>query len=451
MASKSDKMGFSNRLSDLMKEKKLTLGDIAKAIGKSVPSVHRWTHGGEIDFDNLLLLATFLEVNWIWLRFGDEALQSMRLDSNIKNEESDVRTKYLDEIIENETRMKLALSMAQVVCWEWSVLTKTFKFSEGSEKILGINLNQISNSVFPFANEDIPSLLSKFSNKSHLSWDFKVNSSDTIEEKWFTSRATMIFDSMERPLKLIGICADITDRKKTEKSLEYSEQMMRNMIDIVPVGLCGADKDGHIRLLNPALRNIWGGEQYVDLENYGVYKGWKEGSKEELGPEGWALYQAYKLGKETEKEIVDIETFDGEIKKIVMFAKPLIGTDNEIIGAIEVNQDITEIKQYEQGFHNWQKVFNQKDIGILVTSDQNAVIEANEKILSVTGLEKSEILRMKLSDILSSETLLEVEEKKLSAQQSYEINGLLKNNSHKFRINVSNNSNTSNRIFLFFS
>lgn len=450
MTSKSDKNGFSNRLLALMNEKKLTLGDVAKAIRKSVPSVHRWTHGGEIDFDNLVLLATFLDVNWVWLRFGDEALQSMRLDTNIKNEDSDVRTKYLEEIIENETRMKLALTMAQVVCWEWSVLTKTLKFSESSEQILGIKLNQISNSVFPFADEDIPSLISKFPNKSYLSWDFKVNPTETIEEKWFSSRAKMIFDSMERPLKVIGICADITDRKAIEKSLEYSEQMMRSMIDIVPVGLCGADEDGHIRLLNPALRNIWGGEQYVGLENYGIYKGWKEGSKEELGPEGWALYQAYKLGKETEKEIVDIETFNGETKKIVMFAKPLIGINNEIIGAIEVNQDITEIKKYEQGFLNWQKIFNQKDIGILVISDQNKVLDANEKLLSITGLKKSEILRMNLSDILSRETLLEIEGGKSSAQQSYDINGLLKNNSHAFRINISNDQSRSSSVFLFY-
>ncbi len=83
MLKKNSNNGFSERLSHLMKEKQLTLAQVASAIGTSAPSVHRWTKGGEIDYGNLRLLADFLEVNWIWLRYGDEAITSAQ--DNLQN------------------------------------------------------------------------------------------------------------------------------------------------------------------------------------------------------------------------------------------------------------------------------------------------------------------------------------------------------------------------------
>ena len=70
------KNGFADRLKALLKQKQLTLAQVAKGVGTSIPSVHRWSNGGEIEYENLRALADFLEVNWIWLRYGDDALAS---------------------------------------------------------------------------------------------------------------------------------------------------------------------------------------------------------------------------------------------------------------------------------------------------------------------------------------------------------------------------------------
>jgi transcriptional regulator with XRE-family HTH domain len=51
------KNNFSMRLKTLLKQKQLTLAEVAKAINMSAPSVHRWTRGGEIEYENLRALA----------------------------------------------------------------------------------------------------------------------------------------------------------------------------------------------------------------------------------------------------------------------------------------------------------------------------------------------------------------------------------------------------------
>ena len=56
MTKKNSKSGFSKRLSHLMKEKQLTLAQVASAIGTSAPSVHRWTKGGEIDYTRVAVM-----------------------------------------------------------------------------------------------------------------------------------------------------------------------------------------------------------------------------------------------------------------------------------------------------------------------------------------------------------------------------------------------------------
>jgi transcriptional regulator with XRE-family HTH domain len=57
--------GFGDRLKALLKQKNLTQAQVAAAVNTSVPSVSRWTKGGEIEYNNLQVLADYLDVNWI--------------------------------------------------------------------------------------------------------------------------------------------------------------------------------------------------------------------------------------------------------------------------------------------------------------------------------------------------------------------------------------------------
>jgi PAS domain-containing protein len=422
MPKKNSNNGFSERLSHLMKEKQLTLAQVASAIGTSAPSVHRWTKGGEIDYGNLRSLADFLEVNWIWLRYGDEAITSAQDNLPEQSPMVDMRRKYLSEIMESEARMKSALKMAQVVCWEWNVLSETLSFSENAIDVFGTDPETFREALLPFERLSLEDLLIQFKENHSYDWDFNLTSDDGKETKWFTSRGTLIKDSMQRPLKVLAISTDITERKKTEQALEFSELMMRNMIEIIPVGLCGSDESGHICMLNPEVRRIWGGEKFVDLKDYGEYKGWRESSGEELGAEGWALARAFKYGEVCEKETVNIESFDGKKKTIVMYAAPLLDAQKNIIGAIEVNQDITEIKEienrYKSAYQNWTSIFNQEDIGILYLGSDGDIKDTNQKLAAICRGVPADIIDRHMRELFDESTCAQIETLITSAQRN---------------------------------
>ena len=409
------KNGFGERLKTLLKQKKLTQAQVATAVGTSIPSVNRWTKGGEIEYENLRTLADFLTVNWVWLRYGDEAIESLNMADPEDSPMKDLRREYLNQILENEARMKAALKMAQIINWEWNVLTDTVNCSENATALFGVSTAHLPNCMLPFTQLSLEELITTFGNGQPHNWDYQIVT-DNNEIKWFTSRAELVYDAAKRPLKVIGISVDITDRKQAETALEQSEYTLKKIIDIVPVGLWVADKTGQITLANPEVQRIWGEAKYVGLDRYDEYKGWWEKSGEELGAKGWTLARAVEAGETSKPEIVNIETFDGKARTIIMHATPLRDRQDNVIGAIEINQDITALKNTERTLkkllEQWQAVFDQAEFSVIQLDETLNIKVLSEKIKTELNLTdnalNSELL---LSDILDTTTTDTIQKK----------------------------------------
>jgi PAS domain S-box-containing protein len=132
------------------------------------------------------------------------------------------------------------------------------------------------------------------------------------------------------------LLADVTDQ------LRVSDEMLRSVLDVLPVGVWIADKDGNIIHGNPAARAIWGGSAYVQLQNYDEYLAWSPETGQRLDSETWALARAIRNGDTSIGEVIHIRSFDGKDKIILNSAVPMRGPSGEITGAISVNEDITE-------------------------------------------------------------------------------------------------------------
>lgn len=408
--------GFGDRLKALLKQKNLTQAQVAAAVNTSVPSVSRWTKGGEIEYNNLQVLADYLDVNWIWLRYGDEAIASLKDTMPENNPMTDMRREYLDEIMANEARMKSALEMAEIVNWEWNVLTGTVTFSPNAEQVFGVGKQSLPNCMLPFVDAPIDKLIETFGQEQPHSWDFNVTGKDGTV-KWFTSSAKLTFDAAKRPTKVIGVSSDITARKNAETALERSEYMMRKIIDLVPVGLWVADAEGNICLANPEVKRIWGGAKYVGLEQYGEYKGWWDKSGEEVGAEGWTLARAVKKGESSQPEVVNIEAFDGKRRTITMYSTPLYDSEKNIIGAIEVNQDITELKEIERSLktslEEWEAIFEQESFGVIQVCN-GTITRLNEVAAKALDLKPNKSINF--TDVFNLQTAENIQQE-LSKQQ----------------------------------
>jgi PAS domain S-box-containing protein len=136
-------------------------------------------------------------------------------------------------------------------------------------------------------------------------------------------------------------------RDRSQDALARGTQLLEQVLDNLPVGVWVLDRDGRIMFGNPAGRTIWGGARYIGLEELDTYRGWWADSGEPIAPEEWAAARAILKGETSLNEVVTIETFDGVHKTILNSAVPLRSLTGEIIGAILVNQDITDRRAAE--------------------------------------------------------------------------------------------------------
>jgi hypothetical protein len=118
--------------------------------------------------------------------------------------------------------------------------------------------------------------------------------------------------------------------------------LLAAVLEALPIGMWIMDESGRITHGNPAGRRIWAGARYVGPESFGEYKGWWSETGKRIAPDEWAAARAIARGETSLDEMVDIECFDGSRKTILNSALPVRGSDGRIIGAIIVNQDISE-------------------------------------------------------------------------------------------------------------
>ncbi|BAZ18076.1 PAS/PAC sensor hybrid histidine kinase [Calothrix sp. NIES-4071] len=141
---------------------------------------------------------------------------------------------------------------------------------------------------------------------------------------------------------------EINERKQAESALSENEQLLRTVLENLPVGIWIADKNGQILQANPAGQQIWSGTKYVGINECGEYKGWWESTGKQIQIEEWALFKAIMRGETSINEVIKIQCFDGSYKTILNSALPIWDAKQNIHGAIVVNQDITNIKRTEE-------------------------------------------------------------------------------------------------------
>ncbi len=114
------------------------------------------------------------------------------------------------------------------------------------------------------------------------------------------------------------------------------------VLDTLPVGVWIIDAEGRIVSGNPAGTAIWGGARMVGVEEYGQYRGWWADSGRPIAAEEWAAARAIRHGETSVGELIEIEAFDGKRRTILHSAAPIRDEKGRLLGAVVVNQDVTE-------------------------------------------------------------------------------------------------------------
>ncbi len=152
--------------------------------------------------------------------------------------------------------LKLALNAAKSGIWDWDIATGKLYWSE-EFKIL-FELPEDTEASFEswkkiLHPEDIESAMDRINQaideKITLENEFRIIL-PSGKIKWVGALGDTTYDKSGKPLRMSGICMDITERKKAEEKLRKSIDEIKDLYNNAPCGYHSLDKDGMIIQMN---------------------------------------------------------------------------------------------------------------------------------------------------------------------------------------------------------
>ncbi len=168
---------------------------------------------------------------------------------------------------------------------------------------------------------------------------------DTGEKHWHLTSKVPLKDNQGKVASYITISRDITDRKHYEETLEHERNLLRTLIDNLPVLIFSKDTEGRYVLNNlPHLRSIGVqrqedalGKTTFDFNPPELAKQYSE-DEMKVVQTGQALY---------EREELAFHRDTGEQRWHLTSKIPLVDSRGKVIGMVGIASDITERKNAE--------------------------------------------------------------------------------------------------------
>ncbi len=147
------------------------------------------------------------------------------------------KTKAEKELQELEEKLTLALENASIGVWVWDILTNEIEWDERMEHMFGIEPGSFAKTYEAFeaflVDEDIPhtriALQKALEKEIHFETVYRVKLRDG-GVKYINAKALVTKDDKGKPVKMTGVCFDITEMKKDAEQVLFklNEELMRS-------------------------------------------------------------------------------------------------------------------------------------------------------------------------------------------------------------------------------
>ncbi|MBK8475659.1 MAG: PAS domain S-box protein [Opitutaceae bacterium] len=175
------------------------------------------------------------------------------------------RTRAEETLRQTQQRLELAQRAAGAGVWDWDMTTDRLQWSPELFVLFGLDptrsqasLDTWQQLIHPDDREPATRRLeAAIREDTLLESEYRVILPDG-RIRWIFAVGRTTYDAERRPVRMAGICLDITARKTTEAALQHSEALFRSTFDEAPVGAAIVGLDQTFQRVNAALCRFLG-------------------------------------------------------------------------------------------------------------------------------------------------------------------------------------------------
>ncbi|TWT32321.1 Blue-light-activated protein [Posidoniimonas corsicana] len=184
------------------------------------------------------------------------------------------RRRAAEELATHKEMLEQAESIAQAGCWEWTLDTNRAVWSAPMSDVFGVgyrepSYEQIRSLIHPEDVEWWEGYLKEM--VEHTSEPFDIDYRICRPDgavAWIHNVAKVLRDDRGRPLKMIGMSQDVTQRRHAEKVLQKSEETFRSLFDQSPIAIQLYDESGRLVDVNQRTLDLFGVDDKQRLLGY---------------------------------------------------------------------------------------------------------------------------------------------------------------------------------------
>ncbi len=211
----------------------------------------KWPNGLVVEMNSLInnfqLMIHTLRQNFQEVQQAKEKLEERTQELSRINRELEAeiheRKRVEEALRENEKRLRLALEANQMGTWDWNISTGEVTWSESMASVFGIPLHAFEGTYEAFLNfvysEDRESVIQ--ATRQAIQGGVIYNSEFRIVRpdgtvRWITDRGQVFYNEGGHPLRMVGVSADVTERKQAERRLAAQYGVSRTLAESTTLG-----------------------------------------------------------------------------------------------------------------------------------------------------------------------------------------------------------------------
>jgi len=308
---------------------------------------------------------------------------------------------------QSKIRLELAHRAAGAGTWDWDMTSQHLEWSEELFKLFGLDPDQAASTFDTWTRVIHPDDVQGAANRLELAIKEKMPLTNEYrvihpngEVHWISAMGDTTYDLSGMPVRMSGICTDITGRKRAEQALKASEERYINLMTNLEVGIVVHAPDTSILMSNPKAAELLGLSEDQMTGRLAIDPEWKFRNENNLPlpPPQYPVNQVMATSKPFRNVILGvIQPTTNQLVWLTVNGFPVFDAQGEITEVLISFIDITERKTKEEALRESEQKFretiNNLDEGYNSATFDGVLLEHNHSLNRILGFDQSADLK----------------------------------------------------------